>query len=79
MAQAITSAPQEVAQMNGSLRSGELLGYDAESVEVEIITTIPTRTVSPSAAARSELVTWCLQHGLPVPPAETAAARGRCR
>lgn len=77
MAQATASAPQEVAQMNGSLRSGELLGYDAGSEEVEIITTIPTR-VSPSAAARSELVTWCLQHGLPVPPPETVP-RGRCR
>lgn len=63
--------------MDGPLKAGELLGYDAGGEEVEIITTIPTRP-STGAAVRSELVSWCLHHGLPVPPAE-AGARGRCR
>ena len=76
-ATATTSAPQEVAQMDGPLTAGELLGFDAGGEEVEIITTIPTR-VKTGAAVRTELVAWCLQHGLPVPPAELAA-RGRCR
>ena len=63
--------------MDGRLKAGELLGFDAGGEEVEIITTVPTR-MNTGAAVRAELVTWCLQHGLPVPPAEVAA-RGRCR
>lgn len=65
VAKTTASAPLEVAQMRGPTKASELLEDDGE---VEIITTAPTRYRAPSVVAREELVRWCLQHSLPVPP-----------
>ena len=67
MAKTTASAPLEVAQMRGPTKASELLEDDAGG-EVEIITTAPTRYQAPSVVAREELIRWCLQHSLPVPP-----------